>query len=145
MKEINAPSHEIFAGLKEDCLIINDSVDLKLSERLSQSEDAVDFENQRNVDHSKIETTCNPKESTHINTNNITTVHTNNNLNRGENNLDESNVINEESSQSTLSLELLKLSKYGWYWGPMSGEQADAQLLSEPDGAFLIRDSSDDR
>ncbi|KAH0561159.1 suppressor of cytokine signaling 6 [Cotesia glomerata] len=145
LKEINAPSHEIFSGLKEDCLSINDSVDLKLSERISQSEDAVDFENQRNADHSKIETMCNSKESIHINTNNITTVHTNNNFSREENNLDEPHVINEESSQSTLSLELLKLSKYGWYWGPMSGEQADAQLLSEPDGAFLIRDSSDDR
>lgn len=44
-----------------------------------------------------------------------------------------------------LSEELLKLSKYGWYWGPISGDEADSKLVSEPDGAFLVRDSSDDR
>lgn len=51
----------------------------------------------------------------------------------------------ETGNLSNLSQELLKLSKYGWYWGPISGDEADTKLQSEPDGAFLIRDSSDDR
>ncbi|XP_015184879.1 PREDICTED: uncharacterized protein LOC107070848 [Polistes dominula] len=55
-------------------------------------------------------------------------------------------AINDESKlKACLTEELLKLSKYGWYWGPISGNQADLKLMSEPDGAFLVRDSSDDR
>lgn len=55
-------------------------------------------------------------------------------------------AINDESKlKACLTEELLKLSKYGWYWGPISGNEADLKLMSEPDGAFLIRDSSDDR
>lgn len=46
---------------------------------------------------------------------------------------------------TSLTEELLKLSNYGWYWGPISGNEADAKLISEPDGAFLVRDSSDHR
>lgn len=54
-------------------------------------------------------------------------------------------LINESKASANLTKELLNLSKYGWYWGPLSVEQADAKLISEPDGAFLVRDSSDDR
>ncbi|XP_032669592.1 uncharacterized protein LOC116843337 isoform X2 [Odontomachus brunneus] len=54
-------------------------------------------------------------------------------------------LSNESKVKASLAEELLNLSKYGWYWGPISADQADAQLISEPDGAFLVRDSSDDR
>lgn len=57
-----------------------------------------------------------------------------------------------ESSPDDLSIkkfnlteELLKLSKYGWYWGPISRDEADTKLANEPDGAFLVRDSSADK
>lgn len=57
----------------------------------------------------------------------------------------EINKNNDNKIKASLTEELLKLSNYGWYWGPISGNEADAKLLSEPDGAFLVRDSSDDR
>ncbi|KAI4497918.1 hypothetical protein M0802_007034 [Mischocyttarus mexicanus] len=58
---------------------------------------------------------------------------------------DNMELSDENKLKACLTEELLKLSKYGWYWGPISGNQADLKLLSEPDGAFLVRDSSDDR
>lgn len=41
--------------------------------------------------------------------------------------------------------ELKKLAKQGWYWGPMTREQAEERLCDAPDASFLVRDSSDDR
>ena len=40
------------------------------------------------------------------------------------------------------SIENVK--QYGWYWGPVSGDAAEKLLNGEPDGSFLVRDSSDD-
>ncbi|KOC63154.1 Suppressor of cytokine signaling 6 [Habropoda laboriosa] len=57
----------------------------------------------------------------------------------------EANTYNDNRIKASLTEELLKLSNYGWYWGPISGNEADTKLISEPDGAFLVRDSSDDR
>ncbi|EDW26845.1 GL14567 [Drosophila persimilis] len=44
--------------------------------------------------------------------------------------------------QFTSSIE--KVKDYGWYWGPLSGEAAEKVLSNEPDGSFIVRDSSDD-
>jgi suppressor of cytokine signaling 6/7 len=45
----------------------------------------------------------------------------------------------------SLTRELHKLPKYGWYWGPIARAEAEERLAGQPDGAFLLRDSSDDR
>ncbi|XP_017771704.1 PREDICTED: uncharacterized protein LOC108559077 isoform X2 [Nicrophorus vespilloides] len=37
-----------------------------------------------------------------------------------------------------------KVKDYGWYWGPLSSEAAEKILSNEPDGSFIVRDSSDD-
>merc|ERR1712168_252066 len=36
-----------------------------------------------------------------------------------------------------------KVKDHGWYWGPLSGEAAERILAAEPDGSFVVRDSSD--
>jgi len=36
-----------------------------------------------------------------------------------------------------------KVKDHGWYWGPLSGEAAERILAPEPDGSFVVRDSSD--
>lgn len=37
-----------------------------------------------------------------------------------------------------------KVKDCGWYWGPISGEMAEKILVNEPDGSFIVRDSSDE-
>ncbi|XP_051987993.1 suppressor of cytokine signaling 3-like [Xyrauchen texanus] len=39
----------------------------------------------------------------------------------------------------------LKLQESGFYWGPISGKDANHMLNLEPSGTFLVRDSSDNR
>lgn len=45
----------------------------------------------------------------------------------------------------SLTKELFKLSRQGWYWGPINRMEAESKLAHQPDGAFLVRDSSDER
>ncbi|XP_007243122.1 suppressor of cytokine signaling 3a [Astyanax mexicanus] len=40
---------------------------------------------------------------------------------------------------------VLKLQESGFYWSSISGKEANRMLASEPNGTFLIRDSSDNR
>ncbi|XP_071264090.1 suppressor of cytokine signaling 7-like isoform X6 [Salvelinus alpinus] len=46
---------------------------------------------------------------------------------------------------SSFATSLRELEKCGWYWGPMNWEDAEMKLKAKPDGAFLVRDSSDPR
>uniref|UniRef100_A0ABD2WG99 Suppressor of cytokine signaling 7 n=1 Tax=Trichogramma kaykai TaxID=54128 RepID=A0ABD2WG99_9HYME len=52
-------------------------------------------------------------------------------------------VSNEDTSMD-FAASIEKVKDYGWYWGPISGEAAEKILSNEPDGSFIVRDSSDD-
>ncbi|KAI5733948.1 hypothetical protein M8J77_000681 [Diaphorina citri] len=50
----------------------------------------------------------------------------------------------EESFNMDFASSIEKVKDYGWYWGPISSEAAEKILSTEPDGSFIVRDSSDD-
>ncbi|XP_033101842.1 uncharacterized protein LOC117104972 [Anneissia japonica] len=56
-------------------------------------------------------------------------------------------IVNEEAEKTRgeFTSSLRKISDCGWYWGPMSWDDAESRLENTPDGSFLVRDSSDDR
>ncbi|XP_022833004.1 uncharacterized protein LOC111360938 isoform X1 [Spodoptera litura] len=51
---------------------------------------------------------------------------------------------NEEDTVMDFATSIQKVKDYGWYWGPISVEAAEKILSNEPDGSFIVRDSSDD-
>ncbi|XP_022239700.1 uncharacterized protein LOC106457913 [Limulus polyphemus] len=53
--------------------------------------------------------------------------------------------VPDSSKTVSITEELFKLSKCGWYWGPITRSEAEEKLSDQSDGAFLVRDSSDDR
>ncbi|KAJ8951284.1 hypothetical protein NQ318_008187 [Aromia moschata] len=54
----------------------------------------------------------------------------------------EEEVDEEQTLDFATSIQRVK--DYGWYWGPISSEAAEKILSNEPDGSFIVRDSSDD-
>ncbi|CAB3376455.1 Hypothetical predicted protein [Cloeon dipterum] len=48
-----------------------------------------------------------------------------------------------EEINMAFASSIQKVKDYGWYWGPISGEAAEKVLSTEPDGSFIVRDSSD--
>ncbi|KAL5244083.1 hypothetical protein ACI65C_011493 [Semiaphis heraclei] len=50
----------------------------------------------------------------------------------------------ERETSMDFASSIEKVKDYGWYWGPTSGEAAEKILSNEPDGSFIVRDSSDD-
>lgn len=52
-------------------------------------------------------------------------------------------ISREEESAVDFAASIEKVKDYGWYWGPISGEAAEKVLSNEPDGSFIVRDSSD--
>lgn len=53
-------------------------------------------------------------------------------------------ILNEGEPSVDFASSIEKVKDYGWYWGPISGEAAEKILSNEPDGSFIVRDSSDD-
>lgn len=51
---------------------------------------------------------------------------------------------NNDSNAMNFTASIDKVKECGWYWGPISSEGAEKILSNEPDGSFLVRDSSDD-
>lgn len=49
----------------------------------------------------------------------------------------------EPTNQMKFAASIEKVKDQGWYWGPISGEAAEKILSKEPDGSFVVRDSSD--
>jgi len=61
------------------------------------------------------------------------------------NSLSEGNLdVSSSSNNMDFAASIEEVKDHGWYWGPLSGEAAEKILSNEPDGSFLVRDSSDD-
>ncbi|CAG9770399.1 unnamed protein product [Ceutorhynchus assimilis] len=54
------------------------------------------------------------------------------------------NTIIEDDQALDFATSIQRVKDYGWYWGPLSSEAAEKILSNEPDGSFIVRDSSDD-
>lgn len=48
-------------------------------------------------------------------------------------------------NEGMITQSIRDLVRQGWYWGPMTKEEAENKLHLTKDGTFLVRDSSDDR
>ncbi|XP_055304148.1 putative uncharacterized protein DDB_G0277255 [Sitodiplosis mosellana] len=61
-----------------------------------------------------------------------------------ESNEDRDGKKNDVQTTMDFATNIEKVKEYGWYWGPISSEAAEKILSNEPDGSFIVRDSSDD-
>ncbi|XP_049299722.1 uncharacterized protein LOC125772261 [Anopheles funestus] len=57
---------------------------------------------------------------------------------------DQNRKSGERKSSMDFTASIEKVQEFGWYWGPITSEGAEKILSNEPDGSFLVRDSSDD-
>lgn len=57
---------------------------------------------------------------------------------------DDSNEANDQIRILDYAASIEKVKDCGWYWGPISGDSAEKLLENEPDGSFIVRDSSDE-
>lgn len=51
--------------------------------------------------------------------------------------------IRRANNKSKPTINKFFLSQCGWYWGALTSEAAEKILSNEPDGSFIVRDSSD--
>lgn len=58
--------------------------------------------------------------------------------------MDDSESITEEERHRNYCASIEKVKDCGWYWGPIPGKLAEEILANEPDGSFIVRDSSDE-
>lgn len=56
-----------------------------------------------------------------------------------------SDYIADEERHRNYCASIEKVKDCGWYWGPISGQLAGEILSNEPEGSFIVRDSSDER
>lgn len=66
-------------------------------------------------------------------------------LNNTLSNFDENDCIADEERHRNYCASIEKVKDCGWYWGPISGQLAEEILSNEPEGSFIVRDSSDER
>lgn len=57
---------------------------------------------------------------------------------------EDSNEANDQIRILDYAASIEKVKDCGWYWGPVSGDAAEKLLENEPDGSFIVRDSSDE-